>query len=397
MNVLVWATTLGADLWSLTRALDARGEAEVRVVLDDPAAFQQEGVARLFPLRAPLIRRRPWHRLGVIPGFRPDVTVMDNRVPLRAASPAGLMLWHGFGWRGPNDAETDFAWIHRAIRNAFGDARRPNPRFLWQAFGPWDARHRTEVSGFHPANVRQIGAVSHDDLRVPLERARAQPFYPFDVVRRKTVLLAPTWHYGELFAHWGSDAELLERLLDHLRRREANVILRLHDSFRFERPYRAFFRDLARRHPNVLLKFKDHHPDNYLDLQVADVLVTNFSSIANLFYATLRPTVHIYPVRHADEAFLNRHYTLLGVRKQKAEAARFFWKLPPEDHGGLMARDFGEMMSQIDRALEEPGCCRDRAQGFLDRHMLGADGRAAERAWAALEEVAASARAEARR
>lgn len=392
MNVLVWATTLGADLWSLTRYLDARDDADVRVVLDDPATFRREGVAKLFPLRAKLLQRRPWHRLGVIPGFRPDVTVMDNRVPLRAPSPAGLMLWHGFGWRGPNDADTDFAWIHRAIRTAFGDARRPNPRFIWQTFGPWDRWHRTEVSGFHPANVREIGAVSHDDLRQPLDRARAQPYYPFDVVRRKTVLLAPTWHYGEVFAHWGTDAALFERLLAHLQRREANVILRLHDSFRFDKPYRDFLHDLARRHPNVLLKFKDQHPDNYLDLQVADVLLTNFSSIANLFYATRRPTVHIYPVRHADEAFLNRQYTIFGVRKQEAEAAKFFWKLPPEDNGGLLARDFDEMMAQIDRALDEPDCCREIAQDFLDRHMLGADGHNAERAWAALTEVAASAR-----
>ena len=124
----------------------------------------------------------------------------------------------------------------------------------------------------HPANTRQIGAVSHDDLRVPLDRSLAQPFYPFDVVGRQTVLLAPTWHYGEVFAHWGRDADLFERLLSHLQQRNVNVILRLHDSFRFDKPYRRFLDGLAARYPNVLLKFKDHHPDNFLDLQVADVL-----------------------------------------------------------------------------------------------------------------------------
>ena len=391
MNVLVWATTFGADLWSFTRYLDGRDDCRVRVVLPDARLFRREGAAQLFPLqRTPLVTRRPWHRLlGTVPGFRPDVTVMDNRVPLRAKG-AGLMLWHGFGWRGPNDADTDFAWIHRALGQAFGGAREPNPRFVWQTFGPWDDEHRTEVSGMHPANTRQIGAVSHDDLRVPLDRSLAQPFYPFDVVGRRTVLLAPTWHYGEVFAHWGRDADLFERLLSHLHRRNVNVILRLHDSFRFEKPYRRFLDGLAARYPNVLLKFKDHHPDNFLDLQVADVLVTNFSSIANLFYATGRPTVHVYPVAHADEAFMRREYTVLGVRKTEVESARFMWKLPPEDNGGLLAHDFDEMMAQIDRGLDEPGCCEETAQAFLDRHMLGADGHNAERAFAALQELAAA-------
>ncbi len=393
MNVLVWATTFGADLWSLTRFLDQRADCAVQVVLDDPAAFRREGVAQLFPLEnTPLVQRRPWHSVVGVPGFRPDVTVMDNRVPLRAPSPAGLMLWHGFGWRGPNAAEGDFAWLHRAIATAFGDARVPNPRFRWQCFGPWDFEHRTGVSGFAPENCRLIGAVSHDDLRLPLDRARAQPFYPFDVERRKTVLIAPTWHYGEVFAHWGREADLFDRLLDHLARREANVILRLHDSFRFEKPYRRFLDDLARRYPNVLLKFKDRHPDNFLDLQVADMLVTNFSSIANLFYATLRPTVHVYPVASGDDAFLDRRYTVLGVREEEVESAQFVWKLPPEDHGGLLARDFDEMIAGIDRGLDEPACCRARAQDFLDRHLLGADGHAAERAWATMQDVAASAR-----
>ena len=391
MNILVWATTFGADLWSFTRYLTEQPGTRVKVLMNDPAVFRRQGVAHLFPLDAEIIRYRNYHQLIGTPSFRPDVTVMDNRVPLRAPSPAGLMLWHGFGWRGPNAADTDFAWIHRAIRQAWGSARVPNPRFRWQTFGPWDFLHRTEVSGFAPENCVEIGAVSHDDLRVPLDRALAQPFYPFDVVQNKTVVLAPTWHYGEVFSHWGTDADLFERLLAHLGRRGTNVVLRLHDSFRFDRLYRAFLHDLARRYPHVLLKFKDHHPDNYLDLQIADVLVSNFSSILNLYYATLRPSVHVYPVRHADEAFMDRQYTVFGVRQKEVESARFMWKLPPEDNGGLLARDFDALLEAVDRGLDEPDCCRERAQAFLDRHMLGADGRAAERAWGALRDVAATA------
>lgn len=88
---------------------------------------------------------------------------------------------------------------------------------------------------------------------------------------------------------------------------------------------------------------------------------------------------------------MDRQYTVFGVREKEVASARFVWKLPPEDNGGLLAHDFGEMMAQIDRGLDEPDCCCERAQTFLDKHMLGADGHNAERAWQAMREVVATA------
>jgi len=390
MKVLMWATTFGADLWSLTRYLSKRDDVDVRVVLPDPAIFRREGVAKLFPLdNVPLVKRRLINDVIGIPGFNPDVTVMDNRVPFRASSKKALMLWHGLGWKGPND-RAEFRVLHAQLRRNFGEPLTPNKNFRWSCYGPWDFELRTQTSGFHPDNCRILGAAAHDDLRLPFDKARAQPFYPFDIVRKKTVLFAPTWHYGEVFAHWGRDADLFERMLSHFKRRDVNVILRLHDSFRFEPAYRKFLAEIVTRHPHVLLKFKDNHPDNLLDMQVSDVLMTNYSSIANLFYATGRPTLHIYPVADADESFTWRTLTVLGVKKVQVENARFVWKLPPEDHGGLMAKDFDTLLAQIDQALDEPDCCRAPAQEFLDRHMMGADGKTSERVYGALRELVES-------
>lgn len=386
MRILVWATTFGADLWSFTKYLDQRPDTEVKVVMNRPGTFMKQGVARLFPLQAEFIRRRSYHHVLGAPLFRPDVTIMDNRTPLLRTSPKAMMLWHGFGWKGPND-EKELWWLHSSLRRTWGDVRRPNDRFRWQCFGPWDFEHRTQVSNIHPDNCRILGAASHDDLREPLDRRLAQPFYPFDVVNRKTVLIAPTWHYGEVFAHWGSDADLFERLLTRLDAHDVNVILRLHDSYRFDKDYRAFLDALAARHDHVQLKYKDEAPDNYLDLQVADVLITNYSSIANLFYATLRPTIHVYPVRSADEEFMWRQYTIAGMRTKTIDRAHYIWKMPPEENGGLLARSFDTLLDQVDQALEDPACCREQAQTFLDEHMLGADGKNCERTWNVLQEL----------
>lgn len=389
MKVLVWATTFGADLWSLARRLDARDDVELRIVLDDPDRFRRQAVARLFPLRAPLIRRgrlRTYAGPLAVPGFRPDVVVLDNWVPKVSPARRGFVLWHGFGWKGPNDRE-EFAPLHRQLARAFGDPLRPNPNFRWHCFGPSDFEHRTQVSGFAPENCRLVGAVSHDDLRTPLDRSLVRDAYPFDVVKRRTVLIAPTWHYGEVFAHWGSDAAIFDRLLERIAHHGANAIVRFHDRHRYDPNYLRTLEDLARRHGNTILKFKDRDPDNFVDLQVADVLVTNFSSIANLYYATLRPTIHVYPVRSADEAFTWRIRRRGGVETRQVASVRYVWKFPPEQNGGLLVHDPDEMIAALDRAFEDPQCCRERARAFLDAHMLGADGHAAERAFAVLREL----------
>lgn len=378
MKVLIWATTFGADLWSLTRHLDQLDDVKVKVVMKDPKLFLQEGVNQLYPLRAELVERTARVRARGVPDFQPDVTVFDNEVPPPGKSRTGFALWHGYGWKGPNDVK-EMRSLYLQIRLAWGNPRKPSARFRWQCFGPKDFEHRTQTSGLHPTNCLQLGSTSHDDLRRPIDKSALQPFYPFDVVTRKTVLLAPTWHYGEVFSHWGGDALVLTRVLDTLREQQTNVILRLHDSFRFDAHYTAFLNDLAARYPNVLLKFKDKNPDNLLDMQVSDVLVTNFSSIANLFYATGRPTIHVYPVKSADEEFIWRKRTLLGIMKKRLAKASYIWKFPPEDNGGMLARDAEELLSQLELALGSPQCCKDRSQEFLHREMLGADGRNCER------------------
>jgi hypothetical protein len=92
-------------------------------------------------------------------------------------------------------------------------------------------------------------------------------------------------------------------------------------------------------------------------------------------------------VADADEAFMWRRYSPLGVIKTKVESARFIWKLPPEDNGGLLARSFAELLEMTERALDEPECCARSTRDFLKRHMMGADGRCCERAFDTLVEL----------
>ena len=386
MNVLVKASTFGADLFWFTYYLDQISDVTIKVLLPDPEKFLEEGISKLFPLKADLSKKTLMNYLFKPGSFKPDVTIMDNKIPIKAASPNGLMLWHGFGWKGPNDVE-EFSWLHRSIRSAWGSAMEPNPNFIWQCFGPWDFEHRTKISGFHPDNCRVLGAASHDLLREPVSKEKLQPYFPFDIVNKKTVLIAPTWHYGEVFSHWGKDDILFEKLFSHIKKFDSNIILRLHDSFRFDDHYVEFLEQLAIDHPNVLLKFKDRNPDNLLDMMASDVLITNYSSIANLYYATGRPTIHVYPVKSEDEEFQWRKSTVIGLRSKKIDSVKYIWKLDPEENGGLLSKDFNMLLDQLELAFNDPDCCKEKSRTFLDEYMLGADGKNCERIYSALKEM----------
>ena len=57
-------------------------------------------------------------------------------------------------------------------------------------------------------------------------------------------------------------------------------------------------------------------------------------------------------------------YTLLGVRKKQVASARFVWKLPPEDHGGLLAeRGVGFGLGATPWTSDDPHAHVRRAAG----------------------------------
>jgi hypothetical protein len=48
------------------------------------------------------------------------------------------------------------------------------------------------------------------------------------------------------------------------------------------------------------------------------------------------------------------------------------------------------MMEQIKEGLNDPNCCADIAQQYLDKHMLSADGKNCERIWKAVNDLVES-------
>ncbi len=375
LRVCIWSSGFQADTQALALALAAEPDIALTVALPEPARYLAEPVNRFLPLDARLVDRATpgLARTLAREGF--DLLIVDNHLPDTAIAPRLLVLWHGFGWR-----IDDLSTMRRELGKLVGDVTRPNPRFRWQAVGAWDRDYRIRHSGLAPENVVALGSAYSDLLRPghqPLDRAAlaalAADRYTVDLTR-PLVLLGLTWHHGAALAQWGDDAALLARLFAEVEARGAGVLLRMHDRHRFEPAYLRQLEAAIAGRPGVQLRFKDEHPDSLVDLLLADVLVSNYSSLLNAWYHTGKPSVHLDPHAPGQAVYQYRRWKGGRLRAETRKRAEEVWKLDPGEIGGLRARSFEEALAQVARGLAEPGCCAAAARGFTDRYVLGADG-----------------------
>jgi hypothetical protein len=380
IRVCFWTTSFQADVWQLAHHLSSRDDFEIVVALENADAYRGGAMQTIRPLSCRLLERETRETASCLGDFAPDITIVDNHFPRRRLSKRLFVLWHGFGWKGPNDVK-EFKTVHKSVKRLTGvSGMRPNTDFLWQCFGPTDVEHRHAVSGFARENLRSLGAAMTDGIVAPLfSREDALAFYPPGFSKRRIALLAFTWHYGTVFSHWGDELRLFRRLLDELDSMGFAVVLRMHDRRRYDPGYLGDLQRIVCERGHAIIKYSGESRDNLLDIAVADLMISNFSSILNYFYATGRPSLHVYPVGSADEAFLWRTWSRGRIKVKETPSADYVWKLPPEENGGLMARSFAELLEHLDLAARDPDCCVRSSKDFIARHMAPVDGNTCQR------------------
>lgn len=414
IRILFWATTFGADMHSFARYLESKGEYKILVAAHSPEMYLREPVQNFYPVNAPILdrdKKSTWLRILL---FRPHIMVTDNHFPPVKFAKRLLVLWHGFGWRKDN-LSGEFVHVHNNIRRLVGDAAEPNPHFAWQCWGPQDKKYRHEVSGFALENLEDLGFAQADDLRKAPDKDELQQIarhYTIDILNKRTILLAFTWHHGKVLSHWGDDMELFDELFSFADDLGVNLLVRMHDRFRFDAKYHRELDELMKGRDNVMIKFKDEYPDNLLDMLVSDVMVSNYSSILNRFYITGKPTIHVYPdspnpdTRNADDSGDRITSDGNGIsceQKEKNDQKVWrklgddgslveeiitdlpdTWKFPAEWNGGIMVYTLEELKVSLKNAIEEPDCCLKRSREFIADGITGADGHTCERTERAL-------------
>jgi len=379
LKICFWATTFQADIQAIACHLAREDDMEVLVALKDPEQYRTQPIENFLPFKGEIVQRdtlRAWWRLV---RFNPDILVVDNHLP-RYRPKRMYVLWHGYGWRMDHPER-----MRRNMSKLVGEVTEANERFRWQVVGPFDRDYTTGHRAIHKDNIVNLGSPYSDLLRPESPLAKQiQPelvtdAYPgIDMVKRPNVLIAMTWHHGGLMGHWGDEWELLDKLLNHIEKLGANAILRMHDRKRYDPDYLAAITRFCEKRTGVLLKFKSDSPDSLVDILISDMMITNYSSFANLFYYTGRPTVHIMPPE-AGEGLVMRQWSKKEISVEPVDNQEVFWKHPPEDVGGLRALSFDELLQSVKKAIKEPYCCVDIANNFIERHIEKVDGKSCER------------------
>ena len=204
MRILIWATHLQTDILALTLFLDRCSDVELLVVTPNLATYLAQPIAAARPIAATMLDRDGSGMLERARGFAADIVVADNHLPPAGLAPRLFYMWHGLGWKARG--RLDLGTFYRGVKRLTGvDPRQPNPAFRAQCYGPNDLRWRIDQWGLAAENCTEIGMTFSDLLLdPPYDRADLAAHYAIDILRRPTVLLSITWHYGGVFSNHGS-------------------------------------------------------------------------------------------------------------------------------------------------------------------------------------------------
>ncbi|MCP4676179.1 MAG: hypothetical protein GY854_11860 [Deltaproteobacteria bacterium] len=392
MRVLIWATTLQADVLALAHGLEQQADCELMLAAEHPNTYHKEPIARYKPLACTIYDRSADGIRKRVEAFAPDVIVADNHIPTFPRGTRFCTMWHGLGWKARG--QDDLSSFYKEVKRLTGvEPRQPNDRFLAQCYGESDTRWRIDSWRLDADSCKTIGMCFSDLLlKPPYSKNELQPYYDIDIVNRKVVLLSISWHYGRILAehqdkrrifskHEGllADMDFLAKTLACIEQAGAGCILCLHDRQRYEKEFLQTLYHTVRQFSDVQVKHKSRHPDNLADLCVADVMATNLSSFITYFYFFGRPSIHIVPVASQDESpsYAQLKNGKVSYRTVKAEEA--LWMNEPKDNGGLTARSFDELKAGIIRGLNKPECCAERSADWIARHVHQPDGKTAQR------------------
>lgn len=399
MKVLLWATSLQADILGLALRLDNSPQCELLIVTEHPQNYSASLFARKRPLCAQILDRHDPDVKSAVSRFRPDIVVCDNHFPAFEAAPRVCAMWHGLGWKARPSSELSTFYKHVA-RLTGTDPRAPNPRFLAQCYHERDRQWRVQRWGLRPEQCSVIGSCFADLLKgeSPYSKAELQAEYGLDL-SRKTLLVNITWHYGRIFPgtwqpKWfrrspvDADLAFVRQLFGRADDEGANVLFCLHDRKRYEPHYLSALHALAAEYGRrVCVRHKDEHPDNFADLCVADAMISNLSSFTTFFYHQGKPTIHVCPPA-SKPGFTSARYSSSGLHVRRPSSDEPVWMNDPHDNGGLSAENAEEALDAVSTALREPDCCKEKSRAWLAEHVASPEESAAARFESELERLA---------
>ncbi|MFA5393871.1 MAG: CDP-glycerol glycerophosphotransferase family protein [Candidatus Ratteibacteria bacterium] len=232
----------------------------------------------------------------------------------------------------------------------------------------WFRNYYVKGIGISPEKVAVTGYPRIDRLLKPgyysREQILGQLFFRPD---QPVIMYAPTWEQenkeGEPLFPFGDDRKFIKELEAFLEKNRMQLIIRLHPKWKGWVPRSARF---GQENGLTNLKFcsarTDWDTEKYL--YVTDVLVTDWSSIANDFLVLDRPIVFI------------------------DKPPKFFYYgyvIQPEERPGAIVKTEKELFAALIKSVAEPNEHAEKRRILKEKVHFGLDGQASSRTITAME------------
>ena len=256
-----------------------------------------------------------------------------------------IQLWHGEGPKGiaPNYEDCD----------------------IWCVPSEFIKERHNRLWGAPLEKLRVCGSPRIDMLNNYLHQPRKKLFNELSIEDdKKIILYAPTFDVG--LWPWGNQYKGFEKLCKFCKKNNVILVLRLHPLAKVKK---ARIKKILKRYDNVYWFDMSKEPDTMKLLAIADILITDWSSIYTDFFLTERPILYM----EIDPDY----YTKKRGKSQ----------VPPEFRAGEISKNSNEFF----RALHNISYMGNRysdAQKRLFRIIYGSvDGKASERVAKVIHQV----------
>lgn len=176
---------------------------------------------------------------------------------------------------------------------------------------------------------------------------------------RKNVLYAPTWGHGKrkAFLPWENTIKNIEDLEEFSQKNNCSFLIRMHPEWYRKNPEeKKKLEEAIKRSKHIF----DLSPQKYIDVQralyIADILITDWSSIANDFILLDRPIIFLDTKLPVQELILK-----------------------PEERAGYIIRNKEEIFERLQESLDNPDLFETKKKTLIKKLYKHLDGNSAKR------------------
>jgi CDP-glycerol glycerophosphotransferase (TagB/SpsB family) len=358
--VVLYAKIFGANIFTLARYLDAQTDISY-YVMTDMKSFEGCLSQSIHPLQ-----RAGYIFYDDINKFRelnPDFCIVTNTVPDQEYMNY-IQIHHGFGWKGED------------LRKNY--EREPSfdefPFIKYStAYSEYDKKYRNG-RGYSHDKIITVGEIFSDDLL-------DQKFSTDDIKRclkiseNKIILFSPSWdHSGRSSGFFGNMYKTLMRdiiefvaFIKMTEEKGFHVILRFHEKKRYKRHLitQVVLWFVSKKFTNITWHYLNEEPDPLPFLQIADLMISDISSIITYMYILEKPVILITSDDYSSANIFPPNHN---------------WRIPMTDLIGEKVHNADSLLNAIQEMTSTSAVDYNKMQRkFVKRYFHNVDGGTAER------------------